>query len=175
MFLESPWPAVVVGIVVETMLAIALLRTGRGVILWAMLAVAALVGAAVAVEHFTVTDRKLVGQTVYGAAAAVESNDFNRLMTFVAPRAVEIRGEAQRVLAEIKFSKVSVRNLEVVVNRLTSPPSAKATFNVFVSGADRRGEFGELSRPAKVALSLDLIDGRWLITAHDVKLDPHDL
>ena len=63
----------------------------------------------------------------------------------------------------------------VAINRLTSPPSAKATFNVFVTGADRHGEFGEQSRPAKVVLSLDHEGGRWLITGHKVKINPHDL
>ena len=42
-FVESPWPWLLVGVGVETVLAIVLARTQRGAVLWAMLAVGVLV------------------------------------------------------------------------------------------------------------------------------------
>ena len=44
--LESPWPALVFGIFAEALLGIILLRTGRGVLLWAMAGVGLVVGGA---------------------------------------------------------------------------------------------------------------------------------
>ena len=58
--IEDPTPILVVGILIEAVLAIALLRTGRGVLLWAMLAVAGLTGLGLLLERWVVTERERV-------------------------------------------------------------------------------------------------------------------
>ena len=55
---ESFWPIVALGVVVEVVLAIALVRTGRAMWLVAMGTVLALVVAGVAVEWLVVTERE---------------------------------------------------------------------------------------------------------------------
>src|SRR5664279_5008786 len=72
--LESPWPILIVGLVFEAVLAIALFRTGRGVILGLMGGVALLVLLGVLVERWTVTDTKRIRQTLGAAAAGLQAN-----------------------------------------------------------------------------------------------------
>ena len=73
-------------------------------------------------------------------------------------------------MAEIEELKISY--LEVTINRLTSPPTAKATFNVLVTGRDRRGEYGTLTRPGKLVVELRRDAGGWIITGHEFNEDP---
>ena len=77
-FLDSPWPAILFGIIGEAVLAVMLLRSGRGVLLGAMAGVLALSLAGVGVERLVVTDNKLIAAVIYDAAAALEANDLPR-------------------------------------------------------------------------------------------------
>jgi ketosteroid isomerase-like protein len=173
-FLESPWPIVVIGVAAEAILAVMLVRTGRGVLLGAMAAVGVAVGIGLLVERLVVTDRKLVARTIDGAAAALEANDLARLLELIAPDAAQTRDAATLALQEGEFRRVRLYQLEITVVRTTSPPTAKATFNVIATGKDRRGEFGELTRPLRMTVRLRRESGRWLITGHELAEDPHN-
>ena len=175
MFLESPWPILVFGIIAEAVLAVALVRTGRGIYLAAMAGVAIAVLLGVLVERLVVTDRKLVAQTIDGAAAALEANDLNRVLQFVSPTADDTRERARQALGLAEFVEVKVRNLEIAIVRTTSPPTAKATFTVWVTGKDRRGDLGQVSRPVGLVLHLRLESGRWLIADHRIVEDPREM
>ena len=74
LFLESPWPILIAGLVLETLLALAVFRTGRG-LLWAMMGVGLVVLLGLAVEHFSVTDTKRIRQTLEAAAAGLVADD----------------------------------------------------------------------------------------------------
>ena len=74
-FVESPWPILFIGIAIEAVLALLLLRTGLGKYLIAMIGVAVVVAAGLVVEHFVITDRKAVAQTLDAAVAAVRTNN----------------------------------------------------------------------------------------------------
>ena len=76
---ESPWPLLIVGLVLEAVLAIVLFRTGRGAVLWAMGGVALLVLLGVLIEQWTVTDTKRIRQTLEAAAAGLQANDAQRV------------------------------------------------------------------------------------------------
>ena len=79
LFLESPYPILIAGLLAETVLAAALFRTGRGVLLWAMGGVALVVLLGVLVEHYTVTDTKRIRQTLEEAAAGLKANSDQRV------------------------------------------------------------------------------------------------
>ena len=64
--------------------------------LWAMLAVAAVVLVGLAVEHFVVTDRKAVENTLDECVAAVKANDINRLLECISPTASQVRAKPFR-------------------------------------------------------------------------------
>lgn len=122
---ESLWTILIVGIVVEIVLGLVLLNTGRGAVLVAMVAVALLVGVAAVVERMVVTDREAVTNALYGAAVALEANDLDELFTYVGPEAQSLRGRATEVLPRIRIKEAKIGGLQVTVNRVNNPPTAR--------------------------------------------------
>ena len=127
-FVESPWPILFIGIAVEAVLAFLLLRTGLGKFLIAMIVVAVFVAVGLIVEHFVMTDRKAVTQTLDAAVAAVRRNDLQGALDCISPSAREARSLTARVFAWVEFQEAYISGLEINVNRLTSPASAEAKF-----------------------------------------------
>ena len=125
-----------------------LLRTGRGVLLWALAGVLFLTLAGVAIVRWVPTERKMVAATLYQTAAALEANDLAGVLRHVAPTAAETRKDAQWAIEHAEIVELKIRYLDITINRLTSPPTAKATFNVIVTAKDRSGEWGSLPGPA---------------------------
>ncbi len=175
LFLESPWPVLIVGLVLEMALAIALFRTGRGAVLWAMAGVALLVLLGILIERYSITDTKLIRQTLEAAAAGLLTGKAEQVDRCIVP---DEDGNAARklvisALSQAEFHEISIRNLEVKFNYRASPPTATTTFSVWVRGA-LRGEMstGEISRPVAMEVQLRKESGRWLIYGepkHDVR------
>jgi hypothetical protein len=178
LFLESPWPILVLGLVIELCLAAALFRTGRGALLWAMGGVALVVLLGVLLERNTITDTKLVRQTLDEVAAGLVANSAERVKACIVsgPDGDAARGETNWALRVAEFRSVSISNLEVKFNRQTNPPTAETTFTAFVRGRARGGEFadvGEIARPVKMEVSLRKQSNRWLVYG-EPKHDAHD-
>jgi len=168
-FVESPWPILFIGIAIEAVLAFLLLQTGRGKFLIAMIGVAALVGVGLIVEHFVITDRKAVTQTLDAAVAAVKKNDINGVLDCISPSAQEARDKSRWLLGLVDVQEGHISDLEIKVNRLTSPPSADAKFLAVGRGKDRKGEWPYQGFAQRVTLTLRLEGGRWLVTGYDLK------
>jgi hypothetical protein len=166
---ESPWPVLFIGIVVEAALALALLKTGRGKLLGVMIGVGALTLLGLAVERLVVTDREAVSDTLDAAAAAVEANDLERLLSYISPTAQRPQADSRFVLGRFEVSKARVRDLTVTINRLTSPPTAKARFIAFGQGRDRQGVFPYQAYSQQVIVELQLEGDRWLVTDYSVE------
>jgi hypothetical protein len=128
-FLESPIPVISIGIVAEAVLATILVSTRKGWALWSMLGVLLLVFAGVALEIAVVTDVEKVEATLDGVTDALEANDLDRLLKeYVSPNAVRTRNRATNALRLVEITSAKVSNLSVTINRLTSPPTARAEF-----------------------------------------------
>ena len=174
LFLESPWPILIVGLVLEMFLALALFSTGRAVVLWAMGGVGLLVLLGLLIEHSTVTDTKLIRQTLEAAATGLRSGDPAQVNGCIVPDADGDRARelVAWALSQASFLELTIRNLEVKFNYQTSPPTAETTFSVWVRGKDRGGMYGEISRPVAMEVKLRKESGRWLIYGepkHDVR------
>jgi hypothetical protein len=177
LFLESPWPILIVGLVLELLLVIALFQTRNGKLLWAIGGVAVLVLAGLLVERYTVTDTKRVRQTLESVAAALKANseEAGYACTVPGPDGDAARGKIHWALGIAEFHEFSIRNLEVNFNYHTSPPTAVASFTVIVRGKGRGGEvadIGEITRPVALKIELRKSSGRWLIYGepkHDVR------
>jgi hypothetical protein len=166
-FIESPWPILLIGIAVEAVLAILLLRTGQGRLLFAMLGVGLLVVLGLLVEHFVVTDRKAIINTLDAAAAAVENNNAHGLLDCISPSADPIRSQSRRVLDRFEFRMARIHDLQIVINRLTSPPTAKVTFRAVGSGRDRKGEIPYQGFAETVTVTLRQEQGRWVVADYN--------
>jgi hypothetical protein len=177
LFLESPWPILIVGLVLETMLAIALFQTRNGKLLWVMGGVALLLLVGLFIERNTITDTKRVRQTLEVVAAGLKANKAEQVYACIVPGPDGnlARGKTDWALGIAVFNEVSVRNLDVTFNHQTSPPTATAEFTVVVNGKLRAGDFadvGETTRPVRIRVDLQKQSGRWLIYGepkHDVQ------
>ncbi len=175
--LESPWPILIVGLVLETLLAIALFQTRRGKLLWAMGGVALLVLVGVLIEHNTITDTKRVRQTLEEVAAGLKANKAELVYACIVPGpdGGAARGKTDWALGIAEFHEFSIRNLDVTFNYQTSPPTAQAKFTVTVRGKARGGDYlgaGEITQFVRIEIELRKQSGRWLVCGnpkHDVR------
>jgi hypothetical protein len=166
-FTEDSTPFLVLGVIVEALLVLAVVKTGRVWILYAMVGVALVVGAIVWIEKHTITDTKRVRATLESAAAALEQNNLPGLLDCIAPTSLPLRDEAARVLRMAEFKSVYVSHLVVHVNRFNNPPSATADFTVHANGNDRTGmvPYSNFFRVLHVTFRWE--KDRWLIESYN--------
>jgi hypothetical protein len=165
-FLESPWPILLIGIPAEIVLAILLWRTGQGKMLWAMLGTAAVVVLGLLIEWLVVTDREAITDAIYDGAAAIEANDQNRLLMHVSPGVPDLRADVRWVLDRFEFTMVRVVELGAIdVKRSTNPPTAQAKLRAMGTGRDRKGEVPYQGFDEVVTVEFRLEGNRWLAFA----------
>lgn len=165
-WVEDPTPILFAGIVAELVLALVFAHTRRPGVLAAMIGVLFLVGAAVLVERFVVTEREAVEQTLDGAAGALVAGDLARVYTYVSPSANYTRERAAWALDRVDFYAIKLRNMEIEINRLTNPPVAQARFRAVFRFRDRLDEFPYNSYELGFTVELEKIGDRWLVSDH---------
>ncbi len=168
-FLESPWPILFIGIAVEAVLAVALLRTGRGHLLWAMIGVALFTIAGLIVERLVVTEGEAVEQTLDAAADAVLANDLDRLLDCISPTAEKTRSDARWVFGQVEVTSIYLHNLEITINHRSSPATATARFQAIGQGRFRRIEVPYRSYTRAVTVQFRLEGQRWLVYDYHIE------
>jgi hypothetical protein len=127
--LESPVTIIVLGSIVELMLVVALVRTGRGGFLWALIGAGAVTGALVVMERLVVTDREQIEQTFDQLSATLVTNDVAAVLKFIAPSATDVRKLAEMALPQVKIKRALITDsMAVDVNHGVNPPTAEARF-----------------------------------------------
>lgn len=163
---ENPWWIIFFGIIIEAVLGIMLFKTGRGVLLWVMLGVLAIIILGVLVERLVVTERERVEKTLDGITASLEANDLNRALSYVSPAAAQTRRRATWAMRRIEVQSARIYHLEITINRLTSPPTAKAAFFGHISYRDRQGESPYGNYSSKFVVDLRKEGNDWVVTGH---------
>jgi hypothetical protein len=154
---EDPWPALVGGIVVEAILGVVLVMTGRGRLLWAMAGVLAATAGLVLLEWLVVTDVERVEDAIHGVAGAIQRNDVDEVLEYVSPSAVRLRTTIQSTIRRVHVRQISIKNnLQVLVNRRVNPPAAQASFSVVVTA-------NGIQYPTFVVVRLRLEGERWRV------------
>ncbi len=172
--LETPWPAILAGIIAEAILGVILVRTGRGVVLVAMGGVLVLVLALVGLEWLVVTERERVEAVIDTGRAALEANDPDAVFACLAPQAESTERLIRWAMQRVEFTRVRITQLEIgQINELTSPPSVRARLAGIVEFRDRLGQYPYNRHPIDFELTLRRYDGRWLIADHEWKDDPY--
>jgi hypothetical protein len=170
---ENPIPVIVFGIIAEAVLGVILLRSGRGVLLWAMAGVLAVVLAGVGLEWLVVTEREAVEATLESAAAAIGANDRGGVLVHVDPSATEVRRLVDWGFGQADFTDARITTLETEsINHLTNPPTARVHVKGIVFFKDRRGENPYEKYLADLTVELRLKSNRWLITDCQWHEDP---
>jgi hypothetical protein len=164
---EDPTPTLVAIVLIEAVLAIALVKTGRGILL-AVIAGVGLLGAGLLVlEWVVVTDKETVADTLTAAAKALEANDVPAVQQFIDP-ASPMRNRVASEMAQATINKATFSRLDVRFNRHTSPPTAEADFMGYINGRDRRGEFPYGSFVGRFVVRLRREGDRWVMTDYEM-------
>lgn len=167
--LENPWPAIVGGILVEILLAIAYFALPKRGILIAMGAVAAGIVALVLVERFVTTESEEVENALLQLAATLETNNVAAVQELVAPDATRVRSAAERHMPRYQINDVHItRDLEVKVDSAANPPKAVATFTCRVNANDRKGELPYTNAMLKFTINYRKVGDQWLVDEYDV-------
>jgi hypothetical protein len=158
-FTENPTPPVVLGIVIEAILVIVLMKTGRREALWGMLLTAVATIGVVVANFAIVTPREEVTAALEEIRQLVEQNDRPELVKRLDPSAVSLRNQVQYELASLTVEKAKIDNVRILVN--DDATSARAEFDGVV--VIREG----MSRPIPLRFRVELrkLDGRWVVSS----------
>jgi len=171
-FLESPVPSILAGILLLAVWAVVFVNLRRG---WVLIAMALTLLAAlggVVLERFVVTDRERIEATLDQIADVLEAQglEANRpefvlpaVLQYVSPRAVKTRRLAETNCRLVEILQAKVINVEVEFNRLTSPPTAEAHFDAKIVARGRNGLIQEQFYPLDFFVQLRYENGRWLV------------
>ena len=163
-FLESPTPAILIGLGLGSVLVIVFLQTRRVAALGGIVLVVLLTIAAVVVERVVVTEREEIEATIYGIAAAAEANDIPGVLAYLAPEAKYIRGLVNRHMPNSVVEKARILSrLTITIDNDAWPPTASAEFIGFVSGKWGRDRINAMQR-ANIEATFEKTGDRWIIT-----------
>ena len=156
---EDQWTIILGTLFVALLLVLAAWKTGRGVLLLAIVGVVLVGGVLVLIEWRVVTDREKIYEAIDQIATAVEANDLTAASEFISPSAPAIPNQIKAEMASGSFSKVQVSSdRKIEINLHTSPPTATATFTAWA-------QLREFRTPTqKVKLTFRLEGDRWLVT-----------
>ena len=70
------------------------------------------------------------------------------------------------MLDRFEVQKAAIADLEITINRLTNPPTAKAKFRAIGTGRDRKGEFPYQGFAEFITVELRLEGDRWLVSGY---------
>jgi hypothetical protein len=167
-FVESPWPATMLAMVLLVVCGTIFMRTGRASVLVLMAVAVAILAGGVMLERMIVTDREQVEDTVHAIALDLVANDIPAVMSHFAPSAPR-QAEARRVLEDVKVYSASVGNdLEIRINELTTPATATAYFTGRINAKAKRGQtipYENFFRKFKV--TFERHNRRWLIANYE--------
>jgi hypothetical protein len=170
-FTEDSTPVLVIGVIVAAFLLLALVKTSRLGLLYAIAGVVLVVGAIVWIEKHTVTDTKQVRGVLSAAAAAAERNDLKGVLDLISPSASATRNLVSGQMPQVEIHSVSLNGLQIQVNRLSTPPSATAEFTGVVNGRVKSGLYPYDNIVARCRIILVLENDRWLIDSFEERRD----
>ncbi|HEV3340328.1 MAG TPA: hypothetical protein VG125_08220 [Pirellulales bacterium] len=161
---EDPTTLIVAGALIEVLLAVALVKSGRAVLALPMIGVLALVGLGVLVERLVVTDGERVETALNGVCRALMANDVEDVLSYIDPEAGGIRSHVRSALPSAHITDARLYDLMIHVNDNTNPPSAQADFTGRVKGRFQGSEGLVLH---KFTVDLRQEGERWLITGYE--------
>lgn len=163
---EDSTTVLTAGVLIEVLLAVVLVRTGRGVVLVAMGGVFVVVLLLLVVEFAVVTPGEEVQDTLQEAAAAVEANNVEAFMSFVQPEASGRFSEVRRRMPNFEIKSVRLGQLAVDVE---NADSAMARFVASVVAREKSGQIPREQYVARFRIDLKKIGDKWFLTGYEEK------
>jgi hypothetical protein len=166
---EDAWTIFLCCLALGLVVVLLLLQISRGYALLGLLGMALFTGGLLLVERLVVTDRERVENSLYELADALVNNDVPLATSYISPRSTpRVRDDAGFYLRRMKVTKANIgSDLKTTVNRLTSPPTARATFTGRLEAQFELGGATPLNYVGRFTLELELDGDRWLITDYD--------
>jgi len=161
-FVESAWPSIVLGLSAEAILAVLLVRTRRGNIVGAMVAVATATVGLMVIERLVVTDNEEIEEMLDGLTRALLANDVQGVVKMFTTDSPQMN-EVQEILSHVTVGQARIGDLEICVDKRSFPMSATAHFTERVDARDNRGvmPYERIIRKLKVTLHKE--GGHWLL------------
>ncbi len=165
--LEDVRPLLLAGLLVEALLVAFFVRTGRITTFIPIVAVLGLMGVAVVVEHFVVTDKEQIAATLDRVALALKQNDEQAVLEHIHPRAVEMRRRVDSAIGLVVIREAQYRDL-TVTSHPGNPGTATAEFIGHVAFTDpkQRAPYERYMRRFRVRFRKE--GGRWVMTDYEV-------
>ena len=164
--LESSWPWLIAGLLLEGVLAVVFFNTGQAKILLAMLVVAIMTLGGMLVERWIVTDREQVANTLDEARRALEANDLDHLLSLMGPEAASLRERVQHVLPRYTITAARVAGLSIDVTTATQPKMARAEFTGRVTGRDQSGQVPYDTYVGRFTIRFRQEGDRWIMVGY---------
>lgn len=167
-FTEDCTPLLVAAGLGEALLAVALYRTGRVLLALPMVVVALLAGGLWFVEQSILTEREQVEATLFGVEAAIRENDVPGVLQYIDPQATVMQAAAEQALGLAEVLSCKITDVQVHVNHLTSPPTARAEIIGTFSVKLRRGEAVPYEHVVRrFAIDLQKSGDQWLMQGYE--------
>jgi len=160
---EDALAIISLGVAAEIILAILLVWSGRGVLLWVMGGVLAITLGLLGLERLVVTERETLAATIDEGRTAVEANNLEASLRFVAPQAQEVRAAVRDYLWRFTFRDVKISGLEIVIDHDAKPLTAKVKAVVQAGFRDRKGELTLDRYVTSVNLEFEKQGDRWVV------------
>ena len=165
---EDPTTLIVAGVLIEALLAVALVNSRQTKLAWAMLGVMALMMLGLSIERLVITDYEQVETILDATAASLAANDVEGVLAKIDPEAAGMRQQVQATLSHAHVSAAHIRDLSVRFHRQTSPPTARAEFIGNVKGSFRAGvDAGEGTVIRRITVDFVRRGDRWLMTGYE--------
>ncbi len=162
--LEEPWAILLMGVAVAAIFLVVLVQTRHWAAMGAIAVVVVLTIVLLVVEHNVVTPTEEVQNAIYGVAAAIEANDQQEVLDRISPNAPNLRSLVTGNMPRMEFSKARiVGRLNIVINKLTSPPSATANFQGLITGSAGRNR-QNVTQLGRYRVTLRREGQQWLIS-----------
>ncbi|QDV24329.1 hypothetical protein [Aureliella helgolandensis] len=162
---ESPVLLTVCGLTLVVLAALFWTQTGNRPTLYAAGLLAALTLILLLISLQVVTPREEIKGILDEVAAALESNDREKVYSYIHPNAQPTVQQARTELPNYEFQRARVTRIKLIsVNPSTQPRSAIAEFNVVVN-LSTQGQQINVPRFIKVYFMEN--NGRWLVTDYE--------
>ncbi|HJT30546.1 MAG TPA: hypothetical protein VJ783_00660 [Pirellulales bacterium] len=164
---EDPTMLIASGVLIEALLAVALVKSGRAALLLVMAGVLVLVLGGVFVERMVVTEREEIEATLDGVSQELEANNIEGVLSWIDPASGGMREDVRARVSQARISEVRVFDLNVSINHYVTPPTAQAYFTGRIRGRYRgEGSSGEGMLLRRLTVDFRQAGDRWLITGY---------
>ena len=168
---DNPIPLFILGLIAQLILGVILWQTGRGGVMFLMIALGVTSIALLVVEVVITSPTEELATTLDNLADALETNKLENVLIFIAPEATAVRTDATQQLKRVQIHEAFVAG-DLQVNFDTPPnaetPIATATFigRIKAKFLKDSSPYEQLAQRFKIYFRKE--NGKWLVTKYDM-------